>query len=111
MGNHQLVIQRPLGNGVSEIQATIDGYPDWEVRAVVTPTTSGSVISSLAVVPVYPAVEANLPPDGLPARAVRKINPGELVDLARARAAEMRGSADLMETYGSGDARRRLTRR
>jgi hypothetical protein len=104
MGNHQLILQRPLRNGAAEIQATIAGYPDWKVRAVVEPTESGPVISSLTVQPAYPALESDLPAGGLPARAIRRINPGELVDLASDRAAADRaGVAELSARFASND--------
>jgi len=85
MGNHELTLFRPGPDGSALIRASVVGYPDWLVEAEVVPTSTGPAIRQLQVRPV---AVAGLPTGGVPARLVRKINPGELLDLTRTRASE-----------------------
>jgi hypothetical protein len=89
--------------------ATIEGYPAWCVDVQVLLTDSGPAVSDLSVYPYQGAwneadgrvahpesgrrwsgFAADVPPAGLPTRALRRVNVGELRMLASQQAGELR---------------------
>ena len=118
----------PDETGTYTVWATIKNWPGWSVELEVrTPASGGAVASQLRVypsrgdgsppprltLPEMPTVadvrraadqsrwstdSADLPPGGIPARAIKAINVGELLDLAQ-REAKRRGA----QTMGAAE--------
>jgi len=92
MGNHKLIFGHPPFKGSDESPghglvafAEINGYPQWVVRAEIVTTDSGPSIRRLEIGP-HPTAdqtwdEVETPLGGIPARLVRSVNVGELLDL------------------------------
>lgn len=97
MGNHQAVLFRPGPGGSATLKATVVGYPDWFVQVEVVATDAGPAIRDLQVRPVDASAT---PAGGLPARLIRKVNPGELLDLATEAAIEKKGLAEQLLKLG-----------
>lgn len=86
-------IGHPTGEEALHLVASIKGYPGWEVAADVVLTVGGTAaLGMLRIRPRgYPEDEdvptaQDVPAGGIPARLVRAINAGELLDLAQADA-------------------------
>ena len=88
-------INRETGETYGSLVASIRGYPDWEVAVIVVLTADGTVaLGDLHIRPRgfpedddHPSA-ADVPSGGIPARLVRAINAGELLDLHQRSARE-----------------------
>jgi hypothetical protein len=124
VANHKLIEFGAWPDGTARLWATLEGAAGWQVIMDLVTVDGSAVIAGLSVCPATrskevslgdglvgyvptdeePLAPGDIPAGGLSARQLRRVNPGELLDIARRAARGRAGEVDpIIERFTAAD--------